>query len=90
MKLGGRNKCAVSDIFWPDTNGYSMHGEVSEMEISSPEEDDMHRGYQYFLGSFFLTAALAAPAAISAAAKPQDNGRQEENHRDDKDQKKGL
>jgi Ni/Co efflux regulator RcnB len=45
----------------------------------------MHRGYQYFLGSFFLTAALATPMAVSAAARTQDNGRQEEHHRDDKD-----
>lgn len=45
----------------------------------------MHRGYRFFFSSFFLTAALAAPTAISVAAKSQDNGRQEENHRDDKD-----
>jgi hypothetical protein len=48
------------------------------------EEDDMHRDYRYLFSSLFLTAALAAPASISAA-KPQDNGRQGENHRDDKD-----
>jgi len=48
----------------------------------------MQRGYHYFLGSFCLTAALAAPAAMNAAARPQDNGRQEENHRDDKDHKR--
>jgi len=45
----------------------------------------MHRGYRYFFSSFFLTAALAAPTAMMAATRPQDNGRQEENHRDDKD-----
>ena len=56
------------------------------MEILSEEEDDMHTGYRYLLSSFFLTAVLAAPAAI--CAKPQDKGRQEENHRDDKDQNK--
>jgi Ni/Co efflux regulator RcnB len=56
-----------------------------ELELLSQEEDDMHRGYRYFFSSLFLTAALAAPSAISAAARPQDNGRQEENHRDDKD-----
>jgi hypothetical protein len=50
------------------------------------EEDQMHSGYRYLLNSFFLTAVLAAPTAIHAAAKPQDNGRQEENHRDDKNQ----
>jgi hypothetical protein len=56
------------------------------MEILSEEEDDMHTGYRYLLSSFFLTAALAAPAATCASAKPQDNGRQEETHRDGKDQ----
>jgi len=55
------------------------------MEISSQEEDNMQRGYRYFLSSFFLTAALVAPSAVNAATKAQDNGRQEENHRDDKD-----
>jgi hypothetical protein len=46
----------------------------------------MHRGYRYLFSSFFLTAALVSPPAIRAATKPQDNGRQEEKHRDDKDQ----
>jgi hypothetical protein len=54
------------------------------MEILSQEEDKMHHSYRYFFGFFVLTAALAAPAAIHAAAKPQDNGRQAESH--DKDQ----
>lgn len=44
----------------------------------------MQRGYRYFFSSFLLTAALAVPAAISAA-NPQDNRCQEENRRDDKD-----
>src|SRR5580700_2670835 len=46
----------------------------------------MHSGYRYLLSSVFLTAVLAAPTAIRAAAEPQDNERQEENHRDDKNQ----
>jgi hypothetical protein len=45
----------------------------------------MHRGYRYFFSSFFLTAALAVPAALSAAANPQDSGRQEEHRLDDND-----
>jgi hypothetical protein len=45
----------------------------------------MHRGHRYFLSSLFLIAAIAAPSAIRAAARPQDNGRQGDNHRDDKD-----
>jgi Ni/Co efflux regulator RcnB len=45
----------------------------------------MHRGYQYLFSFFVLSAALAAPSAMSAAAGPQDNGRQEEGRRDDKD-----
>jgi Ni/Co efflux regulator RcnB len=36
----------------------------------------MHRGYRY-LSSLFLTAALAAPVALMAAASPQDNRNQE-------------
>lgn len=44
----------------------------------------MHTGYRHLLSSFFLTAVLAAPAAAWASAKPQDDGRQGENHRDDK------
>jgi hypothetical protein len=39
----------------------------------------MHRSCRYFFGFVVLTVALAAPAAISAAAKPQNNGHQEEN-----------
>jgi hypothetical protein len=35
----------------------------------------MHRGYR-FLGSLLLTAALAAPVAMMAAASPQDNRNQ--------------
>src|SRR5260370_37767287 len=46
----------------------------------------MHRDYRYLFGFFFLTAALAAPTAMSAATRPQDNGRQEERHRDNNDQ----
>ena len=45
----------------------------------------MHHSYRYLFSSFFLTAALSVPTAMTAATKPQDNGRQEENHRDDKD-----
>jgi hypothetical protein len=77
--------CAVSNIFYPIANAYSLHAKDSEMELLSREEDDMHRGYRYLFSSFFLTAALAVPTAMSAAARQQDNGRQEENHRDDKD-----
>ncbi len=35
----------------------------------------MHRGHRY-LSSLFLTAALAAPVAMMAAASPQDNKNQ--------------
>ena len=45
----------------------------------------MHRGYQYLFSFFLLSAALAAPSAGRAAAQPQDNGRQEDRHRDEKD-----
>jgi hypothetical protein len=40
------------------------------------KENDMHRGYRY-LSSLLLTAALAAPVAMMAAASPQDNSKQE-------------
>jgi Ni/Co efflux regulator RcnB len=49
------------------------------------EEDKMHHGNRYLLSSLFLTAALVAPTAMSAATRRQDNGRQEEHRRDDKD-----
>ena len=42
----------------------------------------MHQSYRFLFSTLFLTAALAAPTAMNAASKPQDNGRQEE-HRDD-------
>jgi hypothetical protein len=64
---------------------YSVGPEVPRMGLLSQEEDDMHRSHRYFLSSLFLTAALVAPSAMSAAARPQDNGRQEDNRRDDKD-----
>jgi hypothetical protein len=44
----------------------------------------MHGSHRYLFSSFFLTAALSVPTAMTAATKPQDNGHQE-NHRDDKD-----
>jgi hypothetical protein len=40
----------------------------------------MQRSYQYIFSFFVLSAALAAPSAMNAAGRPQDNGRQEENH----------
>ena len=42
----------------------------------------MHHNHRFLFGALLLTAALAAPSAMNAASKPQDNGRQEE-HRDD-------
>ena len=48
----------------------------------------MHRGYQYLFSCVLLSAALAAPSAVRAAAQPQDNGRQDEGRRDDKDRKR--
>src|ERR1700739_588996 len=60
----------------------------SAVELLGKEDEDMHRAYQYLFSSLVLTAALAAPSAMNAASKPQDNGRQEENHRDDKDGKR--
>ena len=41
------------------------------------KENDMQRGYRY-LSSFLLTAVMAAPVAMMAAAQPQDD-RKEEN-----------
>jgi uncharacterized protein YecT (DUF1311 family) len=62
-----------------------LQAKDSEQEILSREEDDMHRGHRYLFSSLLLTAALAAPTAMSAATRPQDNGRQEEHRRDDND-----
>lgn len=64
---------------------HSAHADFPTREISSQGEDDMQRGYRYLSSSFCLTAALAVLTAMTAATGPQDNGRQEENHRDDKD-----
>ena len=41
------------------------------------EENNVHRGSR-FLSSLFLTAALAAPMTMMAAAIPQDNQRHED------------
>ena len=46
------------------------------MGISHFKKNDMHRGYR-FLSTLFLTAALAAPVAMMAAASPQENREQE-------------
>ena len=48
----------------------------------------MRSGYQYFFSAVCLTAALAVPSAMSYAAPPQDNGRQDEHRQDDKDSKR--
>jgi hypothetical protein len=53
------------------------------MGLLSQEENEMQCGYKYLFGFFVLSAALAAPSVMSGAAKPQDNGRQEEHRRDD-------
>jgi hypothetical protein len=45
----------------------------------------MHRAHRYILGSLVLMAGLAVPAAVNAAAGSKDNGRQEGDHRDNKD-----
>jgi hypothetical protein len=62
----------------------STQAKDSEQELLRQEEDDMHRGYQYLFSFFVLSAALAAPSAMNAAGKPQDNGRQEENRRENR------
>jgi hypothetical protein len=43
----------------------------------------VHHNHRFLFGALLLTAALAAPSAMNAASKPQENGRQEE-HRDDR------
>jgi|SRR5579862_5686447 len=49
------------------------------MGVSHYKENDVHRGYRY-LSTLFLTAALAAPVAMMAAASPQDkDDRNQEN-----------
>jgi hypothetical protein len=52
------------------------------LEFLSREEVYVHRNYSFIFNTLFLTIALAAPSAMNAASKPQDNGRQE-GHRDD-------
>ena len=82
MNLGDQSRCAVLNIASQEATAYSSRAKDSEEELLSQGEDDMNRGYRHFFNFFVLTAALAAPTAISAAAKPQDNGRQEEHRRD--------
>lgn len=79
------DKCVLADIAFTEVSAYSLQARESESELLSLEEEDMRRGYQYLFSFFVLSAALAAPSAIRASAQPQDNGRQEESHRDDKD-----
>jgi len=50
------------------------------MEICSWEEDDLHRNFRYRSSALFVAAALAAPMAVFAAAKPQNRANQEEHH----------
>jgi hypothetical protein len=64
---------------------YFLLAMESEIGVLSQEETEMHRKHKYLFGFFVLTAALAAPSVMSAGAKPQDNGRQEEHRRDDND-----
>jgi hypothetical protein len=67
-------------------DSYILHvASDSPIELLGQEDKEMHRAYQYLFSSLVLTAALAAPSAMNAATRPQDNGRQEENHRDDRD-----
>ena len=47
----------------------------------APKENYMHRGYRY-LSSLLLTAALAAPVAMMAAASPQDDRNHENRERE--------
>jgi hypothetical protein len=79
------NRCAVSNIFGGITNTHSLKAKDSMMKLLSQEEGDMRHSHRYFFSSFFLTAALAAPTAMSAATGLQDKERQEEHRRDDND-----
>jgi hypothetical protein len=55
------------------------------VKFLSQEEVFVHHNYRFLFSAMFLTTALAAPSAMNAANRPQDNGRQEEHHRDDND-----
>ena len=85
MSWNKGRECAEEDIVSKAILAYSWRARDSAMELLHQEGIKMHRAYRYFFSSFILTAALSAPAAIQAAAKPQDNGRQEEHRRDDND-----
>jgi hypothetical protein len=73
--------CALSNILSPIANTYCGCARRSKLEFLSREEVYVHHNYHLILSRLFLTASLAAPSAMNAASKPQDNGRQEE-HRD--------
>jgi Ni/Co efflux regulator RcnB len=81
-------ECALLDIAPKAITAYSLLAKESGVGALEPGGKDMHRGYQYLFSFVLLSAALAAPSAVGAAAQPQDNGRQDEGHRDDKDRKR--
>jgi hypothetical protein len=81
LRSNSNIRCALSNIASTLATVYSSQAMDSGKESFSQEGSNMRSGYRYFFSSVFLTAALAAPAAISYAAGGQDNGRQEE-HRD--------
>jgi hypothetical protein len=64
-------------------NAYSLTAWASGLEISGQEEYEMHRTYRCLFSSVFLAAALAAPTAMIAATRPQDNGHQDDHHQNE-------
>jgi hypothetical protein len=75
--------CAVWNILSAATNTYCEGARNSKAEFWSREEVYVQHNYRFFFSALFLTAVLAAPSAMNAASRPQDNGRQEEHHRDE-------
>jgi hypothetical protein len=80
-----QSRCAVSNIALRAVTAYLSRAKDSELKPLSQGEADMHRGYRYCFSFFVLSAALAAPPAMSGATRPQDSGRQEDHRRDDND-----
>ena len=85
MNRNNPSQCAESNISSRANTTYSLQAKDSEQELLSQKEGDMQRGYRYLFSFVVLSAALAAPSAMNAGGKPQDNGRQEEHRRDDND-----
>jgi hypothetical protein len=76
--------CGIEHRFESD-HGILLVGKGILEGTLEPGGNQMQSGYKYLFSFFVLAGALAAPSAMNAGPRPQDNGRQEERRRDDND-----